>query len=101
VAAGGGGDGQAAQLALPVVQHVDQQELLRVHRVVQRQPRKLEVHTHVQRAAGAQPHCAATLGGQAEKGGRRVEKIVGRPEMENQPGPDLPASVASSIRPTD
>ncbi len=38
VAAGRGVDGQAAQLSLAVVQRVDQQELLRVHAVVQRQP---------------------------------------------------------------
>lgn len=54
VAAGRRADGQPPDLALPVVQRVHQQELLGMHRVVQRQTGKLQVHADVQRPAGTQ-----------------------------------------------
>ena len=49
--------------------HVDDQELLRVHRVVQRQARKLEVHSHVGGARATQTH--GTVGGE-RRGGMSV-----------------------------
>lgn len=52
VAAGGRRHCQPPDLSLSMVQRIDEQELLGMHRVVEGQASKLQVHTNVQRTAG-------------------------------------------------
>ena len=41
------------------MQSIDHQKLLSVHRVVDRQSRKLQIYTHVETPTDPEPYCAA------------------------------------------
>ena len=59
MSAGGRGHREFDQLPLAVLQGVDHQELLGMHRMVQGEPWELQVDSHVQPSAGSQANAPA------------------------------------------